>query len=201
MPATAGKFGSKDALTPSGRQKTESTEAQEAAAKQMMEISKDLWQSTGGLRDATTGQLETFLLTGRMPRSLDLPIQDVYRSGREGLENQYRVAREQLLNTTPSEGGQLNDQLRDLAVSRAQAVGGLESQIKAQMEVPLAQQLFAGALSTGYGQPPVAISGLSSAGGQFGNIATRSQSEQLFREQQSKEEVQQIGQMVGMAFT
>lgn len=177
------------------------TEEQKEAAKLQSHIAKDLWETTGGLRSASTGQLETFLQTGQFPKSLDLPIQDIYRTGREGMEDQYQVAREQLLNSTPSEGGQLNDQLRDLSVSRAQSVGGLEAQIKAQLEVPLAQNLFASALSTGYGQPPIALSGLQMAGGQFGQVAGRAQAEQLYRENQSKNEIQQIGSMIAMAAT
>lgn len=200
MPSTIGKWGGLEG-TPAGQQKNENTQSQEEAAARMAEIGKELWESTRGLRKEGTGQLETFLKTGEMPKSLDLPIQDLYRTGREGMEGQYQVAREQLLDTAPTEGGQLNDQMRDLAVSRAQSIGGLETQIKAGVEMPLAQNLWQSALSTGYGQPPVAIAGLSAAGGQFGQIAGRGQAEQLFRETQAKEEGKQIGQMIMMAAT
>lgn len=196
MPATSGLYGGKDAKTPSGQLKTETTQSQQEAAARLAEIGKELWESTRGLRKAGTGQLEDFLTTGRTPESLRMPIEGLYREGREDLESQYNVAREQLLNQTPTEGGQLNDQLRDLSTSRAQSVGGLETNLKAKLEVPLAERMFQTALGVGFGQPPVAISGLSSAGGQYGAIAGRAQAEQLHREQAAKDEWAQIGDMM-----
>lgn len=196
MPQTAGKYGSKDQLTPSGEQKVASTRHQEELAMIQGQIAQDIYNQTQGLRDLGTGQLTRFLRTGESPAAISPVFGQLYREGRQDLEDQYKVARQQILNETPSQGGQLNQQLANLAMNRARAASGLRTSI----EAPLREQLFQGALGIGYGQPPIALSGLSSAGSQFGQVAARSQAEQLEREARSKEELQQVGSMVGMAF-
>jgi hypothetical protein len=81
------------------------------------------------------------------------------------------------------QGGQLNQALVNLAQGRAGEVGRLRGDIQRQLftqvEVPLRQNLFGTAVSTGFGQPQVALEGLKGAGqgfgqaaGGFGDIAT-----------------------------
>ncbi len=53
----------------------------------------------------------------------------VYGQARQDLENQYPVARENILSTNPSRGGQLNNQLFNLDVARAGEVGGLRERV------------------------------------------------------------------------
>ena len=200
MPATAGKYGSKDSLTPSGREKTRATREQREAAELQAEISKDLYESTRGLRGSGIRKLSNFIDSGILPFSIDQAVSGTYRTGRQDLESQYRNARQDILNQIPVRGGQLNDSLTNLALQRADSIGNLRANIASQIELPLRTQLFGQALGIGFGQPPIALSGLSASGSQHGQIAARSQAEQLEREARSKEEVQQIAQAASFAF-
>lgn len=53
----------------------------------------------------------------------------VYGQAKEGLEQQYPIAREAILSTIPGRGGQLNDQLFNLEKTRASEVGGLRERV------------------------------------------------------------------------
>lgn len=195
MPSTAGLFGLFDSITPSGRKKTKADEEQSQAARQMREIAQELFRSTSGLRSGTIGGLEGFLNTGQLPTSLQPNVQVPLTVGREGLENQFNVARQNIMNRIPSQGGQLNQNLAQAEIGRAQGVGRLEADVRTQIENPLRQFLFSSALGTGFGAPPTSISGLGGASSQFGDIAQRNLTEQMERERRHKEEVQSVSMM------
>lgn len=224
MPATFGKFGGTDLTTPSGRQKISAVKEQKEllrqlglTAEQQRAIGLELFEQTGGLREAGANQLQEYLRTGALPpalagltRGLSLTGDNLYRTGREDLEAQFGRAREDIRNVVPAQGGQLNQALINLAQGRAGEVGRLQSDIQRQLftqiEAPLRQNLFGTAVTTGFGTPQVALQGLSGAGqgfgaaaGGFSDIATRSLGEQLEREQRSKEEIQQIAFAVAAA--
>jgi hypothetical protein len=52
----------------------------------------------------------------------------VYNVGRQGIESQYDVARQNILGGMPK-GGQMYDRLADMEVQRANQIGGLGAQI------------------------------------------------------------------------
>lgn len=189
MPATFGKFGGTDITTPTGRQKVESTEDQENAARLSAQIAQQLFSETGPLRAAGLQGLQGFLQTGTLPTGLNVGLDKILTTGREGLEGQYNVARQNILGRTPGQGGQLNAQLAALEIARAGQIGRLGADIQAQYEMPLRSQLFSSSLGLGFGAPSQSIAGLLGAGGQFGNIASRAQREQLQREKDSKQEI------------
>lgn len=199
MPAQLGKYGVFDALTPSGREKTRASKAQEELANLTGDIARDIFQSTGGLRATALSNLNTFLENGTLPTALMPPTADLYRTGREDLESQFNVARERVLNQVPGQGGELNTALRDLEAFRAGQVGRLRTDIRAQVEQAIRNQLFSAAIGTAFGSPPQSIAGLNIAGTQYGNIANRALGEQLHREDAAKAEMQEIGQLIGMA--
>lgn len=101
------------------------------------------------------GQLLSFLETGALPEALDIP----FTATRENLEDQFSVAREQLLSTIPARGGQLNALLAELGTSRARAVGELPLRA-----LPLRESLFNQALQIAAGSPVQAASVLGQAG-------------------------------------
>lgn len=198
MPATGGKYGSKDTLMPSGQRKVESLANQEEFAKIVGDIATQTFAQTQPLRDASTQALTSFMQTGNLPPALQTPYGDLYAVGRHDLEQQYGVARDQILGTNPMRGGQLSAQLADLSMERAADVGRLGTNIWAA-ERPLRAQLFQNTLSTGYGQAPISMSGLLGSAGQFGSAAGLNMQEQLGREAAAKEEWQEIGQLAGTA--
>jgi hypothetical protein len=199
MPATAGKYGAFDSLTPSGREKSDASDTQKELARLTARIAGELYDSTAGIRGQTLGNLGSFLQTGELPVGLAPPTQDLYRTGRENIESQYLNARDQILNQTPVRGGEMNTAMRALAMQRAGDVGRLQTDIRAQVEQPIRNQLFSAALGTAFGAPPQAMAGLNLGATQFGNVANRALGEQLHREDAAKGELQQIGQMIVMA--
>jgi hypothetical protein len=185
-----------NATSPSGQQKTRTSKAQEDAAKQIRRIANEIFTQTAPLRQFSTSNLTNFLRDGTLPLALESGFERQLTTGREGLESQFGVARENILSRVPSRGGQLNEQLADLETSRAGRIGLLEADIEGQRNA-LRPGLFSSAISTGFGVPPQTIAGLNAAAGQFGNVAARAQQEQLQREQQKKEKVSGLGSAVG----
>lgn len=199
MPAQAGKYGAFDSLTPSGREKRDASDEQKELSHLTAKIAEDLYRSTAGIRGQTLGGLGDFLQTGQLPVGLAPPTQDLYRTGRENLESQYTVARDQILGQAGTRGGEMNSALTNLALQRAGSVGRLQTDIRAQVEQPIRNQLFSAALGTGFGAPVQSMAGLNLSATQFGNVANRALGEQLHREDAAKAEMQEIGQMIMMA--
>lgn len=85
-------------------------------------------------------------------RPTQLPV---FAPAREALESQFKVARENVIGTTPARGGQLNQALIDLEQNRAKAVAGVESD--------LAMKMFDTGAQIGFGAVPAGTSGLSQA--------------------------------------
>ena len=103
---------------------------------------------------------------------------------REATEEQFDVARENLLARSGARGGQLTQALQDIETGRAQAIGALEA--------PLRQDLFNQALSLSFGQVPVAQQGLSSATAGLTQLAG-------IQAQQQAAQGQAAGSLVGLA--
>jgi len=115
--------------------------AGQGSAAQQAEISRQLFNLTGGLRKGGVEQLEE-LLAGGTPRFLTGPIQQQ----EQGLS----LAQERILNTG-IKGGQLRDKLADLQIQRLLGRDAIRS------------EGFNTALGVGFGQAPVAIQGLGQA--------------------------------------
>jgi len=159
---------------------------QREAAAMQMRIAKELFDSTATLRNTGINSLQNFLLTGNIPTGLQMGFDRQYDVGRAGMEDQFNVARERLLSSSPVRGGQLNDQLAQLEMQRAGAVGNLAAERERQINAVL-PGLFSSAVSTGFGSVPQTIAGLESAAGQFGNSSARDAGIALQREKMSKE--------------
>jgi hypothetical protein len=97
----------------------------------------------------------SFLQTGQLPLALNVPFTSV----RENLEDQFGVARENILSRIPMRGGQLYQSLADVEHQRARAIGQIP-----MLELPTRQTLFSQALQAAT-QSPI------EAAGQLGGIA------------------------------
>lgn len=100
-------------------------------------------KQTSPLRGLTTANLLD-VLTGGTNANLGFQAPT-----REAVESQFKNARENIISTTPNQGGQLNKSLGDLEIARAQTVGGLESDTR--------KQAFEDALRIGYGVAPSTV--------------------------------------------
>ena len=133
---------------------------EEQVGQRVRDISTELYGSTAGLRSGTVDVLNR-VLAGERPEQMR-----VFAPERETVEQQFRRARENIVATTPNRGGQLNQLLADTDRARAQTLGGLEADVR--------RRAFDQALATGFQVPTLSLAGLGSAGGIFGNAATRS---------------------------
>lgn len=111
-----------------------------------------IMRQTSPLRSLTVGNLVP-VLAGERTDNLR-----VFAPEREALESQFGRARENII-ATGSRGGMLNRNLADLEIARAQAVGGLESDVR--------RRAFEDSLRIGFGAAPAtvfpAFSGASNA--------------------------------------
>ena len=82
-------------------------------------IAQQLYQQTQPMRSDIIGRGEEFLAGGFDPSTM--PTWDV---GKRGIEDQYGMARENIIANMPA-GGQLYDQLAQTEVNRANALGDL----------------------------------------------------------------------------
>jgi hypothetical protein len=80
----------------------------------------------------------------------------VYNVGRQGIESQYDVARQNILGGMPA-GGQMFDRLADVEVNRANQIGGLGAQI--------AQDEYNKLYGVATGAPQVSMGALTSLAG------------------------------------
>lgn len=141
------------------------------AANLQAQIAKQLFDEASPLRGANLAQLGEFAQTGVLPVALRAGLDPLYATGREGLEKQYGVARQNILSSIPMRGGQLNKQLADLEQARAGSVGTLRSNILGQYELPLRQQLFTTGVNAGLGQSTQGLTGLGASATNFMQLA------------------------------
>ena len=169
------------------------------AAQLQADIARQLFGETGPLRTTSLGQLQGFLTNGTLPFPLQSGLDQIRTTGREDLESQYNVARQNILGLTPNRGGQLNSALANTELARAQAVGRLGADLQAQYELPLRQQLFGRATELGFGQANNSLTGLNAATSQFGNIAANAQQGALGAQQQAGAAGQTAGTLAALA--
>jgi hypothetical protein len=135
------------------------------------QIARQLFEQATPLRLANTGALTDFATTGQLPVGLRAGLDPIYATGREGLENQYNVARENLMSRIPMRGGQLNAGLANLEQQRASAVGGLRSNILAQYELPIRQNLMQMGVNAGLNQSTQGLQGIGQSANNFMQLA------------------------------
>jgi len=157
-------------------------EEQYKTAQQQRNIARGLFQETGPLRFQTLSQLGNIMQGGTSPS-----LQAAYLPARQSIEGQFQNVQNQIKGNLPR-GGQLNNALLQSDIGRAQAVGGLEGQLR--------QGAFNQAMGYSLGQAPaLALGGLSQAGGQFGQTAALQQAQVA----QKKNKLGQTGMGIGLA--
>ena len=155
----------------SGIRSNKASNRAEDAANLQAQIAKQLFDEASPLRGTNLNELAQFAQTGELPTALRTGLDPLYATGREGLESQYNVARENILSQNPARGGQLNRQLADLEKARAGSVGTLRSNILGQYELPLRSNLFNLGVNTGLGQSTQGLQGLGTSANNFMNLA------------------------------
>src|SRR5688572_7656324 len=138
-------------------------EAQERAQKSLEQVlsmqtssAEGILKQTSPLRSVTTANLLDVLTGGSNPNlGFAAPT-------REAIESQFGRARENIIQTTPNQGGQLNRSLADLEIARAQSVGGLEADTR--------RKAFEDSLRIGFGVAPQTV--LPTFAGSANTLAT-----------------------------
>jgi len=173
-------FGLDEYTTKSGKRKAEAEEQQLDIGALQLGIAKELYGKSTPLRDSGVGQLEqflnygslpyafqtargpdlagldTFLQTGTLPTAVQrrgLPsVPDLTAANRDVLEQQFDVAKDNLIAQAPTQGGRLASSLAALEAQRALGVTQLATQQRsrqyeqdlgeAQREQALATRLY-----------------------------------------------------------
>jgi len=134
---------------------------EERAGQEIRDMSRELFETTSGLRSETLGTLNR-VLAGERPENFR-----IFAPEREAVESQFRSARENIIASSPARGGQLNRLLAGTDIARAQTLGGMEADVR--------RSAFEQSLGLGFQTPVVSLAGLGSAAGIFGAAANRSQ--------------------------
>src|SRR3990167_2176325 len=142
-------FGASSLTSGKGSAPTSLERTIQGLSEQSAQAGGQLLGETALTRKLVLAPIEATLL-GMRPTQLP-----VFAPAREALESQFKVARENVIGTTPARGGQLNQALIDLEQNRAKAVAGVESD--------LAMKMFDTGAQIGFGAVPAGTSGLSQA--------------------------------------
>lgn len=143
----------------------------EESAELQAQIARQLFSEASPLRQMNLAELEQFTRSGLLPIGLRAGLDQIITSGREGLEGQYNVARENILSRTPVRGGQLNKTLADLEMARAGSIGRFGADVLGQYELPIRQNLFNIGVNAGMGQSTQGLNALSGSTGNFMTLA------------------------------
>ncbi len=127
-------------------------------------FAQGIWDTTKPARGYIAADWEKFFNPpqGRQYDPTLLPaFQPLYNMARTGLEDQYGVAKENILSTLPR-GGAMGRSLANLETGRAKDIGSLTSQISA----PIIGDIYNKAYNAGFVTGPTqAMTGMAGAGG------------------------------------
>ena len=139
----------------------------------LSEIARTLYNQTDPARTYIAADWEKLFnpAQGQQYDPSQLPaFSPLYNMARTGLEDQYSVAKENILSTLPRGGGMAR-QLGNLETGRAKDVGSLQSQISA----PIISDLYNKAYNAGFVTAPTQAMGGLGAAGQLNNIRSLGQ--------------------------
>jgi hypothetical protein len=142
------------------------------------------YQETVPLRTEITRQLTDFAHSSEMPGYYS----PVYEAGKQAIETQYQIARENLISQLPKSGA-LTAALADLEASRAATLGGLRAQI--------AQDLANKAFGYATGVPGQAISGYGTLAGTYGSRQAAAMAAQAQQAAATRSMLGQLGMAAG----
>ncbi len=127
------------------------------------QIAKDYWKQTAPLR---SNMLEDWkkIQEGTWNAQTDPQYAPLYASARSGIEDQYNVARENMISNAPR-GGALTGALSGVETQRAEDLGSVPAQLTQQIMSNKENQIF----GTGWGAPGQAMAGLSAPAQSYGN--------------------------------
>jgi hypothetical protein len=144
----------------------------------MADIAKEVYETTDPMRQATVRQYEQMLTDGldvtQLPQfaGTNTMLSAAYRGARPGLEDQYSVARQNVLESMPR-GGAMGGALAGVEQSRARDVANLGAQMEQQRQAAI-QGIINDMMQKAYGfatgAPQIAISGYGPAAS---NVAQR----------------------------
>ena len=152
--------------------------------KELAKIAKEMYGITTPLRTGQLGDWSALAESGYDPRTLP-QYGGMYNLARPGLENQYDIAKQNVLGSVP-QGGGLTSALTNLERGRAETVGGLSGQIGTDLLNQELQKKF----GVAWNVPGQSMQGLGTASQSY---AQRYQAALMSQSQQSN----QKGGMMG----
>ena len=130
--------------------------------KSLSKIAEQLYSQTQPLRGRLIRQMGNITSGQTTPQQTAL-FKPIFSQAKQGIEDQYGVAREDILSTLPR-GGTQQKGLTDLAIGRAEQSSALPSQISGE----ILNDMLSKAYGVAFGTPQTSISGLGTAAGTYG---------------------------------
>lgn len=130
--------------------------------KALARMAEELYGQTKPLRGRLLNQMGGIVRGKTTPQQTAL-FKPIFSQAKQGIEDQYGVAREDILSTLPR-GGTQRKGLTDLAIGRAEQSSALPAQISSG----ILQDMIDKSYGVAFGTPQTSISGLGTAAGTFG---------------------------------
>jgi len=129
---------------------------------QITQMAQEYYKSTEPLRSNFLNQYEN-LMTGNFDPQKSPMYQPLFAQGKQGIEGQYGVAKENILSNLP-QGGSMDKALADLEMNRASQASMLPVNISRDLIGDMLQKAYGSAFNA----PQQAMGGLSNVASSFG---------------------------------
>lgn len=128
----------------------------------LSDISKEMYSTTSGLRTSLLDHYNK-VLEGNYDYKSDEAYAPLFATAKQGIEDQYGVARQNIMGSTPRGGG-LTKALSNIETARASDMGTVPMNLQSQ----IANSLFNQATGTAWNAPQTSISALGQANNTYG---------------------------------
>jgi len=158
----------------------------EAAA----QLAQEYWSETDPLRQSLFSQYSDFL--GGKPVSEMAAYAPTYAAAKTGLEDQYALAKQNVMGSTPA-GGALTSALANVEAGRASDVGSLPATISASLTQDLMDKIY----GTSTGSAATSTSALGTAGNAYASQYASALGAQTSANQMENQSMMGLGQGLG----
>lgn len=158
----------------------------------MANMAEGLFNQTAPLRTNFMSQAQNYL-SGRLAPDQMTQYKPLYATARQGLEDQYNVAKQKILENVPRGGGTFSA-LGNLEASRAGQVGAIPAQISSNLISDLQNKIYGAAWNT----PQTAMSGMGGAMGGYNNAYATGTQYDMYQQGQGNSAMGALGSGIGM---
>lgn len=135
----------------------------------LAKIAQDMFKQTGPMRSNLLNEM-TAVSSGDYDPTKSPVYAPLFSQGKQGVESQYGIAKENILSNVPRGGAQVKA-LTDLEMGRAEQASSLPMLVSQDIMSDMLNKTY----GTAFAAPQQSMSGLSSAAASYGNRAAAAQ--------------------------